>query len=337
MKNIIQPADLSLDFFDIDTTSEKIKIKQLYNISTLRSLSKNPPLVYVDDTIKGFFILDNNDTTSVDDGLNVIVNSNNKRYKKQIGDFSFFVNLNGEDGFEIKSQDILDLSQGNGILLSISEDNKIHIGIDVSTESGNIIEFINGKLFAKIELTAQDLVSSDPGNIISMTQGKLFAALGTYVSNVSYSEQFGSLVIHYTNGISTPLYVNGIGNAFDRFKVSATVGQFFYVNTENPEVSFKGQGCVTASNSAEKSIEVIIAPNIDRFEVSSGNSLTTNIPEQSKLIAIYRNGMILMGGLDFTASQNNGFWVINFTDDFGKSIGAANRSESITITTLPSN
>jgi len=83
IKNVVSPHDLSDVYFDKGiNTALKIEYKFSYSIATLRTATNIPNVVFItDNNLQGLFQYDNTDTTSVDDGTNVIVNGV-KRYKR---------------------------------------------------------------------------------------------------------------------------------------------------------------------------------------------------------------------------------------------------------------
>ncbi len=83
--NVVTPNNLSDEDFDKGVeTSLKIKVKQRFTISNLKTALSVPKLVFITDANKeGWFLLDSSDTTSVGDDLNIIVTSAGKRYKKK--------------------------------------------------------------------------------------------------------------------------------------------------------------------------------------------------------------------------------------------------------------
>lgn len=201
MKNIIQPADLSLNNFELDRSSLKIKFKQLYTVSELRLETQYPPLVFIKDNIKGFFVLDVTDIISADDGINTIIGANNQRYKKQLSNYDFSISINNLNNVVIKNKDILNFITENGIYMDINSNGRITVKNNISTVAGNrIIIQDDGGLYSSIPpINISNFVSSNSGNIIYPIDNKLFASVPVFVSALGF-DQIDSLNVFFSDG-----------------------------------------------------------------------------------------------------------------------------------------
>ena len=145
---VVIPENLSDEDFDkgVETTN-KIKVKQRFTISNLKTSTNIPKLVFITDSNKeGWFLLDETDTTSVNDDVNIIVTSTGKRYKKKSVN-----NTNLNVGYTI--------SQLRSLFLTSNDTNKLFYCIEDGKE-GNF----------KVDLT--DTTSVDNlGTILVTTSG----------------------------------------------------------------------------------------------------------------------------------------------------------------------
>lgn len=97
-KHIVIANNLSDAYFDKGIKeSKKIQYKLGISISELRSVNQFLPVVFITDSgLAGNFRLDIADTATLDDGANVLVSLNGKRYKR-VGGFTprkeLFTNL----------------------------------------------------------------------------------------------------------------------------------------------------------------------------------------------------------------------------------------------------
>ena len=202
MKKLIQPADLSNDFFEFDVANSKVRIKQLYTVSQLRNETKNPPLVFVNDLIKGFFILDVNDTTSVDDNLSIIVTNSGSRYKKQLSNYKLKIGVSGFGVFDVGNEDLIKFVPRRGIDMEINANKEVIIQNRISTEAANRIRIHDdGGLYSDIPpINISEFISNNPGNIIYPINNKLYATGSTYISAIGY-DQIDSLNVIYSDGV----------------------------------------------------------------------------------------------------------------------------------------
>ena len=70
--------------------SSGVSIDLVTGVTGLRTYSGTNNVLYVDDnTYHGIFRYDSTDTTSLDDGNNIIVDSNNRRFKRELSSRSF--------------------------------------------------------------------------------------------------------------------------------------------------------------------------------------------------------------------------------------------------------
>ena len=82
---VITPANFSPSFFDLgENTANLIEPKFGYSVAKLKASVYTPTVVFVTDLGKeGVFCFDATDITSVDDGINILVKADTKRYKRK--------------------------------------------------------------------------------------------------------------------------------------------------------------------------------------------------------------------------------------------------------------
>ena len=82
---VISPVNLSPSFFDMgETNANQIEAKFAYSVAKLKASVSTPTVIFITDIGKeGIFCFDATDTISADDGVNIIVKTDNKRYKRK--------------------------------------------------------------------------------------------------------------------------------------------------------------------------------------------------------------------------------------------------------------